>query len=353
VQRLLFIVLTLALMTSPLSCSLRNEGTFRRSEFLLDTIVTITVVADSENEADNAIEKAFQEIKRLGGLVDFFSPESEISAINRNAGISPVAVSPDTYALLEKAAEVSSRTNGAFDITVGAVVSLYDFHRKTRPSGALIKERLPLVNFRDVILDRNGQTAFLRRKGMTVDAGGIAKGYAADRAVEVLKSAGIKAALVAVAGDIRAYGLKPGGKPWKVGIRDPRGKSPDDIIAVLELRDAAVSTSGDYERFFMEDGKRIHHLIDPKTGYPARGVMSVTVVGPLAVYTDSLATALFISGIEKGLDIAGTFGYDALMIDETGGTHMTDSLKDRITLRPRTKTAPKPATRNFGIKGEY
>jgi len=337
-KRLLFLTLTLTLILSPLSCNWKSEETYRKSEFLLDTIVTITVVADSGKKAEDAMDRAFAKIKRLGKLLDFFSPDSEISAINRNAGVSPVAVSPDTYAVLEKAAEVSTESNGAFDITVGVVVNLYDFHKKTRPTDALIREKLPLVNFRDLILNRDKQTAFLKRKGMTIDAGGIAKGYAADRAVEVLKSAGIKAALVAVAGDIRAYGLKPGGKPWRVGIRDPRGKGLDDIIATLELKDMAISTSGDYERFFMENGKRIHHLIDPKTGYPAPGVMSVTVVGPLAVYTDSLATALFISGIDKGLKIADTLGYDALMIDETGKIHMTDSLRDRITLQPRIKT---------------
>ncbi len=336
-KRLLIVLLAVTLTLSSLSCSPKKERMFKRSEFLLDTIVTITVVAGSEKEAGDAMDKAFEEIRRLGGLLDFFSPESEISAINRNAGITPVAVSPETLDLLERASEVSAGSNGAFDITVGAVVSLYDFHRKVRPPDSLIRERLPLVNFRDLILDRSLGTAFLRRKGMTVDAGGIAKGYAADRAVEVLKSAGISAALVAVAGDIRAYGSKPGGKPWLVGIRDPRGSGLDDIIATIPLRDMAVSTSGDYERFFIEDGKRIHHLIDPKTGHPAGGVMSVTVVGPLAVYTDSLATAVFISGIEKGLKTAEAFGYDALMIDASGGIHMTDALKGRIAMLPRAK----------------
>ncbi|MEC4685722.1 MAG: FAD:protein FMN transferase [Nitrospirota bacterium] len=337
-KRLLFLALNLALILSTFSCNWRKDETYRKSEFLLDTIVTITVVSDSEKKAGNAMDKAFAEIKRIGKLINFFSPDSEISAINRNAGISPVALSPDTYTLLERATEVSTETGGAFDMTVGVVVNLYDFHKKIRPSDALIREKLPLVNFRDLMLNQDKQTAFLKRKGMTVDAGGIAKGYAADRAIEILKSEGIKAALVAVAGDIRAYGLKPGGTPWRVGIRDPRGQSMDDIIATLELRDMAISTSGDYERFFIETGKRYHHLIDPKTGYPAGGVMGVTIVGPLGVYTDSLATALFISGIDKGLKIAGTLGYDALMIDKTGKIHMTDTLKNKITLKPRMET---------------
>ncbi len=337
-KRFLFITLNLLLILSSFSCNRQKEETYRKSEFLMDTIVTITVVSDSETKAGAAMDKAFAEIKRLGQLLNFFSPDSEISAINRNAGISSVTVSPDTYTLLKKGIEVSTETGGAFDMTVGVVVNLYDFHKKIRPSNALIREKLPLVNFRDLILNKDKRTAFLKRKGMSVDAGGIAKGYAADRATEVLKSAGIKAALVAVAGDIRAYGLKPGGTPWRVGIRDPRGQGMDDIIATIELRDMAISTSGDYERFFIENGKRYHHLIDPKTGYPAGGVMGVTVVGPLGVYTDSLATALFISGIEKGLKIAGTLGYNALMIDKAGKIHMTDSLKNKITLKPRIKT---------------
>ncbi len=323
---------TLLLALALPSCRWDRERMYRKSEFLLDTIVTITVVADSEERANDAIEKAFHSIRRLGDLLDFFSAGSEISAINRNAGAAPVAVSADTFELLERAVEVSSRTGGAFDITVGAVVNLYDFHNKTRPTESMIKKKLPLVNFREIRMNEKDRTVLLARKGMTLDAGGIAKGYAADRAVEILRAEGIKAALVAVAGDIRGYGSRPDGAPWRVGIKDPRGKGDNDLIATIELRDMAISTSGDYERFFIEEGTRYHHLIDPKTGHPARGLRSVTVVGPLAVYTDSLATALFVSGVEKGLEIARDLGYDALMIDGKGKIHMTEPLRGRIEL---------------------
>ncbi len=312
------------------SCELRKERMFRRSEFLMDTIVTITVVSGSKGKADEAIGKAFGELERLEGLLDFFSPASEISEINREASAAPVRVSQETFDLLERALEVSEKTDGAFDITVGAVVSLYDFQGKKSPPAGLIRERLPLVDYRNVILDRETMTVKLAREGMLIDPGGITKGYAADRAVEVLRSEGIRAALVAVAGDIRGYGSKPDGSPWKIGIRDPRGKGREDVIATVELKDMAISTSGDYERFFIQDGKRIHHLIDPRTGYPARGVISATVLAPLAVYTDSLATALFISGVERGLEIAETLGFDALIIDDEGGYHMTESLRGRV-----------------------
>ena len=214
----------------------------------MDTIVTVTVVSDSEKKADDAIKRTFEEIKDLEGLFNFFSPESEISEINRKAAVAPVKLSVDTFHLLEKALDVSAKTDGAFDITVGVVVNLYDFHNKTRPPDSLIKEKLPFVNYKNVILNKKDQTVFLKKKGMLVDPGGIAKGFAADRAIEILKSEGIGAALVAVAGDIRGYGLKPDGKPWKVGIRDPRGESIDDIIATIDLRDMEIGRASCRER---------------------------------------------------------------------------------------------------------
>ena len=313
------------------ACKRPGERMFRETGFVMDTIVTITVVAEDEEEAGAAIEKGLDELRRLEGLLNFFSEKSEITRINRNAGLGPVKVSEETFEVVRRAVEVSEETGGAFDITVGRLTGLYDFHKKILPSEEEIREALRFVNFRDIILDSKAGTVFLRKKGMVVDTGGIAKGFAADRVVAVLKGLGIKAALVAVAGDIRGYGLKPDGTPWKVGIKDPRG-GKDDLIAVLSLKDSAISTSGDYERFFIRDGVRYHHLLDPATGHPARGLRSVTVIAPEGVLTDSLATALFIAGPERGMGIIRRLGFDAVMVDEAGKIIMTEGLKDRLRI---------------------
>ncbi len=322
-------IFSLFLLSVLVSCRLGGDKVYRESDFLLDTVVTVSVVSGSAERAGQAIEKVFRELKRLGGLLNFYSSKSEIREINENAGVKPVRVSGDTLRVIQRSIEAAEETNGAFDITVGVITHLYDFHKKIHPSADAVRAGLALVDYRDIEVDPGRMTVFLRKKGMMIDPGGITKGYAADRAVSILKKEGISAALVAVAGDIRGYGLKPDGKPWRVGIRNPRGAG-DDIFAVVELRDQAISTSGDYERFFIEGGVRYHHLIDPKTGYPARGVISTTVIAPLAVKTDSLATAVFISGVARGMKIIEGLGYNAIMIDSGGVRHLTEGIRGRV-----------------------
>ncbi|RMG68972.1 MAG: FAD:protein FMN transferase [Nitrospirae bacterium] len=314
------------------SCKGEKERLFKRSEVMMDTFVNITVVSDSKQRAEEAMEEAFRELKRLEWLLNFFSEESEVSKINSNSGERPVATTKETFELLTKAVEVSELSQGAFDITLGVINRLYDFVKRLQPSDEQLKRLLPLVGYKNIELYPRNRIVFLKKKGMMIDPGGITKGYAADRAIQVLRSRGIKAALVAVAGDIRGYGLKPDGKPWVVGIRDPRAESSDEIFATMELKDLAVSTSGDYERYFIDKGKRIHHILDPKTGRPARGVISVTVIGPEAVYTDSFATAVFVKGPEEGMKIVEKRGYMALVVDSEGNIKMSSALKGRIKL---------------------
>src|SRR4030043_1549801 len=239
-----------SLFTFLCACAPQKEKIYRKSKILMDTFVTITVVSNSEDSADKAINAAFSEIEKLEKLSNFFSSESEVSRINKNAGISGVRVSPDILDILNKAIMVSEKTEGAFDVTIGPVITLYDFYKKIKPEENAVKKNLSLVNYRELIIDRNKSAAFLKKRGMLMDLGGISKGYAADKAVEALKRNGINSGLVSVAGDIKAFGLKPDGKPWKIGIRNPRSKrKEDDIMATLELKDMAISTSGDYERF--------------------------------------------------------------------------------------------------------
>jgi FAD:protein FMN transferase len=316
------------------SCTYQKETMYKKSKILMDTLVTITVVSGSQDKADQAIDKAFAGIEKIEKLSDFYSPESEISMINRKSGISGVRVSPDILDILNKALYVSENTGGAFDITIGPIMSLYDFHKKIKPDDREIKRGLNFVNFRDLFLDKQTSSVFLRKKGMLIDTGGITKGYAADKAVEILKQQGIRGGIVAVAGDIKAFGSKPDGKPWKIGIRNPDQKTTeDDIIATIELTDMAISTSGDYERFFILDGKKYHHLIDPKTGYPASSCRSVSIIAKNGVFTDAFATGVFILGPERGLKVLGRMGFEGIIIDSKGETYVTPGIRGKVEFK--------------------
>jgi FAD:protein FMN transferase len=300
----------------------------------MDTLVTITVVSSSDSLAEKAIDVAFGSIEKLEKLLNFHSAESEISLINRNAGLSGVKVSPDVLRLADKAFYVSEKTKGSFDITIGPLSSMYNFRKHIRPDDGRIREKLSLINYRDLLTDSAKSTVYLKRRGMLIDPGGIAKGYAADRAVETLKTQGIHAGIVAIAGDIKAFGLKPDGKPWKIGIRNPDAKGDkDDIMASIELTDMAISTSGNYERYFISNGKRFHHLLDPKTGYPAEGCRSVTVIAEEGVFTDAFATGIFILGPEKGMMVFEKTGFSGFMIDSSGTTHITPNLRGKIDFK--------------------
>lgn len=320
----------LLLVSLTSSCSDRKEKIFRKSRILMDTLVTISVVADSGEKAEKAMERAFDEIASLDGTLNFFSGRSEVSLINRNAGVSPVEVSPSTIDLLTKALSASEKTEGAFDATIGPEIALWDFAAGRMPDDKTVRARLPLVNYKRLRVDRERSTAYLSERGMSIDLGAIAKGYAADRAVEELKELGIGAGLVSVAGDIKGFGLKPDGGAWKIGIRNPRATGADDIMATIELRDEAVSTSGDYERYFIKDGKRYHHILDPGTGYPSPWCRSVTVIAKDGVDADSFSTAVFVMGPERGMDVLRTMGFEGVIVDREGKVHVTPALRDRI-----------------------
>ncbi len=316
------------------ACGPQKERVYRKSRILMDTVITISAVSDSGNKAEAAIDNAFSEVEKIGNLVNFFSDKSEISEINRNAGLKPVKVSAETLEIIERAIYTSEKTNGAFDVTIGPEISLWDFHKKIKPDDKTIKQRLPLVNYKNLIINKKEQTVYLRQKGMLVDPGGIAKGFAADRAVRTLKNNDIKAGLVAIAGDIRAFGLKPDGKPWKIGIKNPRAENKnDEIMAIIELTDAAISTSGDYERYFVDKGKRYHHILNPKTGYPAEGCRSVSVIAKEGAITDSFSTAIFILGQEKGMRLLEDMGIGGIIVDKDGKIYTTPDLRGKFEIK--------------------
>ncbi|MGE5892695.1 MAG: FAD:protein FMN transferase [bacterium] len=304
------------------------------SRIAMDTVVTISVVSRSQEKAQKAFDTAYAELNRLSGLINFYSDKSEISAINRSAGLKAVKVSPDTLNLIKESIKASDTTQGAFDPTTGVMTILWNFPNKVKPEDKEIRSRLNLVSAKDIVLDEKNGTVFLRKKGMMIDLGGIAKGYAADRTIEILSSLGVKAALVSVAGDIRGYGVKPDGQPWKIGIQDPRPQKPsNNVMAALSLKDRAISTSGDYQRYFEIDGVRYHHILDPKTGMPARGCQSVTVLADRGVTADSLATGVFVLGPRRGLELLKKLRYDGVIVDDNGQVFVTEGLGKDIEIK--------------------
>ncbi len=304
----------------------------------MDTLVTITVVSDSSRQANGAIDAAFAELHRLEKLISFWDKKSEIWAISDKAGVAPVKVSPETLDLVQDALYASKMTDGGFDGTIGPVISQWDFHRQIKPSDAAIKKALKDVDYRQVVVDPKNSTVFLKRKGMTFDTGGIAKGWGADYAERVLKEHGIKAGLIAIAGDIKAFGRKPDGHGWLVAIRDPRpleGHGQSGIFATVELVDQGISTSGDYERYFFKNGVMYFHILNPRTGYPARGFESVSIIAPHGYLSDGFSTGIFVMGPQKGIERVKQLerlGFGAVTIDDNGKVFISDNLKGKVNI---------------------
>lgn len=315
------------------SCSSNRPSIYSKSRTVMDTFVTITVVSDSKDKADEAIESAFSTIEQFGNLINFFSDKSEISLINMNAGIRETKVSPKLLDIIDKSVFVSEKSKGAFDATIGPEIKLWDFYKKIKPADSEVKKNLRLVNYKNVIIDKDKSTVFLKERGMLLDLGGIAKGYGADLAAVNLKQNGILSGIVAIAGDIVTFGLKPDGKPWNIGIKNPRQKNEsDEIIGRIKLSDKAISTSGDYERYFISDSQRFHHLLDPKTGYPANRSRSVSIISDKGVFADAFSTAVFILGPEEGLNLLQETGMDGIIIDNNGTIHITSGLKGKLEI---------------------
>jgi FAD:protein FMN transferase len=262
----------------------------------------LTAWTDDDATAQTAFAAVFDEFERLEALMSVWRPGSDVLRINAAAGERAVAVSADTRDALRIARQVSEWSDGTFDVTFGALTDVWKFDHdqdNTIPSPEAIRARLPLIDYRQIEIDDRAGTVFLRRKGMRVHLGGIGKGYAVERAKGILRRAGLRDFMIQAGGDLYVGGLK-NGRPWKLGINDPRG--PDGrIFATIELSDSTFSTSGDYARFFMKDGVRYHHILDPRDGQPARLCRSVTIASESAVLADAVAKGVFILGPEKGM----------------------------------------------------
>jgi thiamine biosynthesis lipoprotein len=320
--------------TNLLSADTRSRPfpvTVTRSQYLMGTLAEITAVAVSDGVAQDAVTAGFQEIRRLEELFSTWLPTSELSGVNAAAGRDFVAVSHETFELLERSIEISELTRGAFDITVGPAVRLWKVTEADRhPTPLELEITAQYVDYHLLRLDAETQAVLLQKPGMQLDVGGIGKGYAAERAVAVMKKAGATGALVAISGDFRIFGHRGDGSAWPVGIQDPR--HPDKVLITLESVDEAVSTSGDYERFFFKDGVRYHHILDPTTLMPARRCQSVTIVGSDATTADGLATGVFVMGPQEGLALVEKLGIGAVIVDANGAVLVSSRLQNRVHL---------------------
>jgi thiamine biosynthesis lipoprotein len=313
-----------------------------RNGSAMGTEVRMSAATDDEAGVARAMEAAFAEIRRLETMMTTWRDDSEVSRINAQAGIAPVKVSDETLEVIEMAQRASALSGGAFDITFYALHGMWKFDEdkvEKLPDMAEVKRKLALVDYRQVKVDHHAHTVYLAKKGMGIGLGGIAKGYAVDRAVAILRKAGFPNVIVQAGGDLMCSGNKYG-QPWTAGIRDPRG-TRGEVFATLQLEDHAFSTAGDYERFFFIDGKRYHHIIDPKTGAPATRSRSVTIYAPTALLADALDDAVFILGWKKGLELVeGVEGVGAVVVDDHGPVHVSNSKKGRINIVKEPTDAP-------------
>lgn len=292
---------------------------------LMGTEVSVQLWHEDAAEGEDAVAAVFAEIERINQLMSTYIEESRISLINREAARHPVPAGDELYDLIVRSLDISTLTRGAFDITYDSVGQHYDFREGERPDEATIARELASINYRLIETDASNHAIRFARPGVRINLGGIAKGYAVERGAAILREHGIVNGIVTAGGDSRLLGDRRG-KPWVVGVRDPRR---DGTIAVkIPLENEAISTSGDYERYFEEEGRRYHHIIQPTTGEPANGVHSATIVGPDAVITDALSTSVFVMGVDQGLRLIATLpDYEGIVIDAEGRMFYSDGLR--------------------------
>lgn len=287
-----------------------------------------SVVSANETWAQRCIDEAIAEVRRIEKLLTTFDESSQTNLVNAHAGIKPMAVDEEVYALLERSLRISGLTQGAFDITYGSIDKrLWNFDKTMTalPNPEQARKMVRLINYKNVILKKQNHTVFLKEKGMRIGFGGIGKGYAADRAKTVMTRLGVKHGIVNAAGDLTVWGHQPGGEPWTIGIADPDKK--DLPFASVSLTNTAVATSGNYEKFVIIDGIRYSHTIDPKTGYPVRGIKSTTIICPSAELADAMATPVMVMGIKAGLNLINQLkGIGCIIVDDANNLYTSKNI---------------------------
>ncbi len=301
---------------------------YEDSQGIMGTNIHVQVWAETDTKGAQALAAVMAEMERINQLMSPYIATSELSRINELAAQNPVVVSDEMFNLLSLSVGLSEETEGAFDITFASVGFLYDYRAGVKPSQAQIDSYLDAINYRHIRLNADKKSVFFTHPKVKIDLGGIAKGHAVDNCLAILKGLGIEHALVTAGGDTGLLGDRRG-RPWMVGIRDPRNKDREAIV--LPLENTALSTSGDYERYFEQDGQRYHHILSPKEGKSAHQVQSVSIVGPRSTLNDGLSTAVFVLGVQKGIDLINkTAGYEVIIVDNERKMHHSsgfDTLK--------------------------
>ncbi|MDR1989340.1 MAG: FAD:protein FMN transferase [Acidobacteriaceae bacterium] len=331
-RRLLFVLVAVAV--SGCRAAPPSPHLVQRTELEMGSSLTLTAWTADETAANEAFSRVFAEFDRLDRLMSVWKPESDIVKVNAAAGVHPVAVSPDVIDVVSIARQVSEWTEGKFDITFGALSDVWKFDQDqddSIPSAEAIAARLPFIDYRQLRIDPAAGTLFLAKQGMRAHLGGIGKGYAVDKAVAILREHGINDFMVQAGGDMYVGGRR-GDRAWRLGINDPRGKGGDSF-ATIELSNETLSTSGDYERYFIRDGVRYHHILDPALGQPARGARSVTIVTKRAVIADGLSTGVFVLGPEKGMALIERLpDVEGVIVTSKNEVLVSSGLKGRVTL---------------------
>ncbi len=294
------------------------------SKELMGTRVSVEIWANDPATGQRAINSALAEIERLDLMMNPWNPASELARINRNAPQGLVTTTPEIMEVVKRALHYSRISDGAFDISFASVGQHYNYREKRRPSAHQLETGRASINYRGIQLDAALGAISFSLAGLQIDLGGIAKGYAVDRSIAILRDYGIEAAVVTAGGDTRILG-DLGDRPRTIGIRHPRKKN--EFAVMIPLQDTAISTSGDYERFFIKDGIRFHHILDPDTGRSSHGVQSVSVLASRAMDSDALSTTTFVLGVEHGLALINSLaGVDAIVIDQHGKLHYSEGL---------------------------
>ena len=307
----------------------------KRTDAIMGTRIYVELWDTDAAHGEASIDAVMADMRRIDDLMSHYKPESQLSKINQHAAEAPVVVDKELFDLIKLSTHYSEITEGAFDITYASVGYLYNYPNHVRPTEEQIKAALPAVNWRNMKFDDAHHSVFFEHKGMRIDLGGIGKGYAVDRGIEILQKRGIQHAVVTAGGDSRIIGDHMG-RAWLVAIRHP--DDPNKVVTRIPLSDAAMSTSGDYERYFDENGVRYHHIIDPRTGHSASKVRSATIIGPTATQTDGMSKTAFVLGAEKALEIINRMPeYDAVFVLPDGRVLYSNGLRPPA---PRPEGAP-------------
>lgn len=302
---------------------------YKKEMKLMGNHFEITVVGENENWANEKIDLGVREIQRIEKLLTTFSTESETNLINDNAGIQPVKVSMEIILLIERALKISSVTQGAFDLSYGSVdKSLWNFDTTmtSLPTEEIAKQSVRLINYKNIIIDKEAATVYLKQKGMRIGFGGIGKGYAAEQAKNIMRINGVESGVVNASGDLTTWGNLPNGDKWTIGIVSPEMAST--TFSYMNISGLSVATSGNYEKFVVIDGKKYSHTINPKTGLPVSGIKSVTIVSTNAEIADAMATPVMIMGVEAGLNMINQINdIEAIVIDDNNTLYASKNIK--------------------------